>query len=70
MPANPATYCPVCGLAWQVRGCGPGKCGTWTPGAIAEQAGVPATPDGQDGHASRGVPLPVLTPGARTEGKD
>lgn len=28
MPADPSTYCPVCGLAWQVRGCTPGKCNT------------------------------------------
>lgn len=21
-------WCPVCGLAWQVRGCAPGKCAT------------------------------------------
>lgn len=26
MPADPETYCPVCGLEWQVRGCTPGKC--------------------------------------------
>jgi hypothetical protein len=25
-PADPSTYCPVCGYAWQVRGCTKGKC--------------------------------------------
>lgn len=25
-PADPSTYCPVCGYAWQVRGCTKEKC--------------------------------------------
>lgn len=28
VPADPATYCPVCGLFWYVHGCKPGKCRT------------------------------------------
>lgn len=58
-PANPATYCPVCGLEWQVRNCKPGKCGTaalagapvkWCPVCKLEQ-GDPVLHVALYGHA-------------------
>ena len=39
-PADPASYCPVCGLSWYVRGCKPGECKGPEAGRLAFKLNV------------------------------
>lgn len=40
MPADPSTYCPVCGLAWQAKGCTPERCAAPNEADIEPRCGV------------------------------
>ena len=41
-------HCPACFQWSEARGCNPGKCETWTPDALASQAGAAANPAEQE----------------------